>query len=30
LNALAEAGAEALVIWDESVLEKPERLAAEG
>lgn len=30
LNALAEAGAEALVIWDESVLEKPESIAAEG
>jgi hypothetical protein len=30
LPTLEEAGEEALVIWDESVLEKPESLAAEG
>ncbi len=30
LAALAGAGEEALVIWDESVLEKPESIAAEG
>jgi hypothetical protein len=30
LTALEEAGGDALVVWDESVLEKPESLAAEG
>ena len=30
LTTLEEAGEEALVVWDESVLEKPESLAAEG
>ncbi len=29
-TTLAEAGEEALVVWDESVLEKPESIAAEG
>jgi len=30
LNAIAEAAEEALVVWDESILEKPESIAAEG
>jgi hypothetical protein len=30
MQALRERGASALVVWDESVIEKPERLALEG